>query len=73
MVWFDSPNFFCEFLETLMSVANIIFDNSLPVPRYGAITNIPKTVPVPPHTLDRLTHIYFYMNDIITAVQVRTK
>ena len=38
---------------------------------YGSITAIPETGPGPPHTLDSLTHIGFYMDDVITSFQVR--
>ena len=32
MIWVDSPNFFCSFLETLMDVANSLVGMVLTVP-----------------------------------------
>ena len=40
----------------------------LPVPAYGAILGITETGPGPPHTIDILTHVVCYMEDVITAV-----
>ena len=62
----ESPKFFCPFLETLTDVANALVDTYLPVPSYGAISDIPETGPrPPPHTSESLTHIDFYTNDVI--------
>ena len=52
-------------------MANNLVHTSIPVLGYEATTKIPKTGPGPPHTLDSLTHIYCYMDDVITAVQGR--
>ena len=49
MGWVNSPKFFCAFLETLMDVANTLVETDLPVPSYGAISDIPEAGPVPPH------------------------
>ena len=57
------------FSETLTDVSNALVNTDLPVPSYGAISKIPATGPYPPHTPDSLNHIYFYMDDAITAVQ----
>ena len=40
---------------------------------YGTIANIHETGLVPPHTLDILTHIGFYMDEINTVVQGGSK
>ena len=69
MGWVDSPKFFCAFLETLIDVANDLVNSELPVPSYGKISEIPATGPGPPHTPESLTHIYWYMDDSILAVQ----
>ena len=69
MGWVDSPKFFCMCLETLTDVANSLVDTDLLLPSYGAICNISATAPVYPHTLESLTHIDFYMDEIIPAVQ----
>ena len=53
----------------LTDVTNALVDTDLPVPSYGAISKIPSTVMPPPHTPEILTHIYFYMDDVISAVQ----
>ena len=66
----DSPKFFCAFSETLTDVANALVNTDLPVPSYGAISDIPATGPGPPHTPESLTHIDFYMDDVISVVQV---
>ena len=50
MGWVDSPKFFCAFSETLTDVANALVDSELPVPSYGAISEITSTGPGPPHT-----------------------
>ena len=57
MRWVDSPKFFCAFSETLTDVANALVDSELPVPSYGAISEVPSTGPGPPYTPDSLTHI----------------
>ena len=41
----DSPNYFCAFSETLTDVANALVHTSLPVPAYGAISEIQGTGP----------------------------
>ena len=69
MGWVDSPKFFCTFFETLTDVDNALVDSELPVPAYGAISKIPSTGPGPPHTPESLTHIYCYMDDVISVVQ----
>ena len=69
MGWVDSPKFFCTFLETLIDVANALVDSELPDPSYCAISEIPSTGPGPPHTPESLTHIYCYINDVISLVQ----
>ena len=50
-------------------MANALVHTSLPVLGCGTISKIPETGPVPYHTLDNLTHIDCYMDDVITAVQ----
>ena len=50
-------------------VANALVHKSLPVPVYGAISTIPENGLGPPYTLDSLTPIDFYMDDVITPVQ----
>ena len=67
--WVDSPNLFCAFSETLTDVVNALVDTDLPVPDYGSISKILITGSDPPHTCESLTHIYCYMDDIISAVQ----
>ena len=47
MGWVDSPNFFCAFMEMLIDVASSLEGTDLPVPSYGAISEIPATGPVP--------------------------
>ena len=69
MVWVDSPKFFFALLETLTDVANTLVEADLPVPSYGAIYALPATEQGPPYTLESLSHIYCYMDDIISAVQ----
>ena len=54
---------------TLTDVANALIDTDLPVPAYGAISDLPSTGPVPPHTRRNLAHIDCYLNDIISVVQ----
>ena len=61
--------FFCTFSETLTDVANALVDTDLLVPSYGAISDIPETGLVPPHTPESLLHIYYFMDDVISAVQ----
>ena len=69
MEWVDSPKFFCTFSETLTGVANALVNTDLPVLSYGAISKIPDTGTGPPYTPESLTHIYCYMDDVISAVQ----
>ena len=69
MGWMDSPKYFCAISETLADVVNALVHTALPVPAYGAILEILETSLGPPHTLDSLTHIDCYMDDVITAVQ----
>ena len=69
MGWVDSTKYFYAILETLTAVGNALVHTYLPMPAYGAISEIPETGPGPPHTLDSLTHIDCSMNDVITAVQ----
>ena len=69
MRWVDSTKFLITFSETLTDAANAFVHMPLQLPGYGAITKIPETGTVPPHTLDSLTHIYCYMYDLITAVK----
>ena len=52
-----------------MDVASNLVRTLLPVPEYRTMVNIPETGMVTPHTLDSLTHIDCYMDDLITAVQ----
>ena len=49
--------------------SNDIVNTSLPDAWWGTISSIPKTILVPPQTSDSLTHIYFYICDVIMAVQ----
>ena len=69
MGWVDSPNFFCVFSETLTDVANALVGADLPVPAYGAIPALPATDPGSPHNPESLTHIDYYMDDVISTVQ----
>ena len=69
MEWVDSPKYLCAFSEALTDVANALVHTLLPFPAYSAILAIPETGPVSPHTIDSLTHIGCYMDDMITAVQ----
>ena len=71
MGWVYSFKAFCSFSKILTNMANFILQTSLTVPRYSDIANIPKIGTTPSHTLDILTHIYFYMDDIIAVVQGR--
>ena len=68
MGWMDSPKFFCAFLETLTDVANSLVNPYLHVLAYGAISDLPPTGTYPPPTHRRLTHIDWYINDIISTV-----
>ena len=68
MGWVDSPKYLCAISETLTDVANALVHTSRPVPAYGAISEIPEPSPGPPHTLDSLTHIDCYMDNVITSV-----
>ena len=67
--WADSPEFLCAFSKILIDVANALVDTDLLVPSYCAISEIPATGPGPRHTLESLTHIYFYIDDFISEVQ----
>ena len=69
MGWVYSPMFFCVFSETLTDMANALVDTHLPVPSYGAISEITATRPGAPHTPESLTHIDCYIDDLISAVQ----
>ena len=69
MGWVYYPKFFYAFLETLTDVANALVDIDLHVPSYRVISKIPSTGPGTPHTPESLTHIYWYMDDVILAVQ----
>ena len=69
MGWVDPIKYFYAFSEALTDVANALVHTSILVPAYGAISEIPETGPGPPHTIDSLTHINCYMEDVITAVQ----
>ena len=68
MGWVDSPKFFCAFSETLTDGTNALVDMDLPVLSYRSISKIPATRLGPPHTLESLTHIHFYMDDVISVV-----
>ena len=70
MGWVDSPKFFCAFSERMKDSANALVDTELPVPDYGFIAKIPSTGPASLYTLDSLNNIYFYMDDIVSKVQV---
>ena len=52
---------------------NSLTHAALLVPGYGTISNIPEIGTGPPHTLDRITHIDCYMNNVITEVQDGSK
>ena len=69
MGWVEPPMFFYAFQETLTDMENALADTDFPLPFYGAISKIPVTRTPPPHTPESLTHIYFYMDDVISAVQ----
>ena len=69
MRWGYLTKFFFLFSETITGVADSLVHTSFPVLCYGAISKIPDIGPGPPHTLDSLTHIDCYMDDVITAVQ----
>ena len=69
MGWVESPKYFCAFSETLTDVANALVDADLPVPAYGAISALLATEPGPLHTLASLTHIDYYIDDVIAVVQ----
>ena len=51
-------------------MANALVETDLPALSYGAISKIPATGQGPPHTPESLTHIGFYMDDVISEVQV---
>ena len=69
MVWLNYPNLLFSFSETLEGVDNSIVNTLIMVPGYSTIINTPKKFPGPPHTLDSLTCIYFYMDDVITEAK----
>ena len=69
MGWSESPKFFCAFPETPIDMENTLVDTDLPVPSYGAISEIPATRLGPTHTPKSLTHISCYIYDVISAVQ----
>ena len=69
MRWIDFPKLFCAFLKTLTDVANALVNSELPVLSYVTISEIPPNRSVPPHTPERLTHIYCYMGDVISVLQ----
>ena len=69
MRWVDSPKCFCAILETLIDVANALVHKSLPVPAYRSTSPILETDPGPLYTLDSLTYIDCYTDDLITLVQ----
>ena len=68
MVWVESPKHFYAISETLTDMVNALLHKSLPVRAYRSIYATPETGPGPTYTLDSLTHIYCYMDDVITAV-----
>ena len=68
MGWVDSAKYFCTISETLTDATYALVHTLLPVPAYVSISEIPETGPVPPRTLDSLTHIDCYMDNVITAV-----
>ena len=51
-------------------MVNSIVNTLLIILQYSVIANIPKKEQFPLNTLDSLTQIYFYMYEVITAVQV---
>ena len=53
----------------MTDVANALVDMELPVPAYGTISKIPTTGTPPSHTRYRLTHIDYYIGDVISTVQ----
>ena len=68
MGWVESPKFLRAFPDTLTEVSNALVDMDLLVPSYGAISDLPSTETGPTHTRRILSHIRFYMDDIISAV-----
>ena len=69
MGWVDSFKYSCIFSETLTYVVKVLVHTCPPVPAYSTISEIPDTGQDPPHTIDSLTHIDCYMDDVITAAQ----
>ena len=65
ILWVESPKFFCALSKTLTDVLNTLFDTALPVLEYGTIAEIPLL----PHVWERLSYIYYYMDDVISPVQ----
>ena len=56
-----------------MDVENSLVHTSLLVPVYGTIVKKTKSGLGPPHTLDIITHIVFYIYDVATAAKVGPK
>ena len=50
-------------------MANALVDTNHPVPTYGDIYAILATEPVPPHTPESFTHMDYYIDGFISAVQ----
>ena len=69
MGWVDEYKFFCALSETLTDTADALLDTDLTILAYGVISKITSTGSPPYHTCESLTHIYCYMNDVISAVQ----
>ena len=67
--WVDSPKLLCALSEMLTDIANALVDTDLPVPAYGAISDLSSMGLVPTRTLRSLTHIDCYMGHMISAVQ----
>ena len=64
----DEGKIICIDLVLPMGWVNALVNTDLPVPSYGAISEIPETGPGPPHTPESLTNIDCYMDDVISAV-----
>ena len=62
-----------SFSETVVDVVTAMVSKYLYIQLYGDIANIYKTDEGPPHTPRSITHINFYMDEIITAYQGSTK
>ena len=50
----------------IMDAVNTIVNTLITVPGYGAVIKIPKTGLGTMHTPDSLTHIYCYVENVIT-------